>query len=44
MPPVDGMPNIDVSVTRKLRPEEAPDVDISGFAGHCGPLCNMRNT
>lgn len=43
-PPVNVTPNIDITVTRKLRPEGSPDVVVIGFAGHCGPFCNVRDT
>jgi hypothetical protein len=43
-PLVDVTPDVNVAVTRKLRPKGSPDVVVMGFAGHCGPFCNLRDT
>ncbi|MGL4611959.1 MAG: hypothetical protein ACRCYY_20165 [Trueperaceae bacterium] len=49
-PPINVIPEVTVSVTRapepqkRLRPEGSPDVIVFGFAGHCGPFCNVRDT
>ncbi len=33
-----------VVVKANLRPSDAPDVVIIGFAGHCGPFCRTKDT
>jgi hypothetical protein len=42
--PISVTPNVSVEVKRKLRPEGSPDVVVMGFAGHCGPFCNVQDT